>query len=138
MNSNPRLLISNYYESIIREIDIFVEERLIEFNDNGNDDETNRSIELNMNRTRDEMIDEVKRAEHETFELYEMKLRNELTSVKNEASTINKLDYLESRLFANNSVVFVSYALEGNRSELCLLIFDVYLNKTERELLKFF
>ena len=100
---NPRLLMLSYYESTIREIDIFTEETLKRADDEENkqkesDDKNKQQLSSSSSsrikmpvsaeewsqlrndliRARDEIIGAVKKAEKETLQYYETTTRNEL------------------------------------------------------------
>lgn len=73
-NFKPKLLISDYCDSIIREIDIEIEKRLEKC-----PDEQDKCAELNQDR--EEMIGEVKKVENEIFEYYE-RIRKDDETIK--------------------------------------------------------
>lgn len=125
INLNPKLLISDYCDSVIREIDIEIEQRLKKYYS-----EQDQYTELN--RDRDEMIGEVKKAENEIFEYYESIRKDE--TIKELLS--DKIG-LERKLFANKSILFIPKRSYFN-GEYMLLIFDFYINQAQKDLLRYF
>ena len=128
-NLNPKLLISDYCDSVIREIDIEIEQRLEKcsryiFNEQ---DKCDR-----LNRDREEMIGKVKEIEIELFEYYETIRKDE--NIKELPTDKNAL---ESKLFANKSILFIARPNLANlKVKYYLLIFDFYLSQAQKDLLK--
>lgn len=119
---NPKLIISDHFDSTVREIDIAVEEVIQQYATSDN------QVYANLNQVRDEMIAKVREVQKEAVELYETRLRDQL----NNDETFKGLDlaeekenYLHSKLFANKSIGFF------RRSRIFSLIeFDFHVDKS--------
>lgn len=97
---NPKLIISNHFDSIVREIDIAIEELI----------EKDAKYKLSLNRVRDEMIAKVKEEQKEAMELYETNLRDELKNdqtFKGLYQAEDREKYLHSKLFAKSRSDFL-------------------------------
>lgn len=117
---NPKLIISQHFDSIVRQIDIAVEEMV----------QKNRMLRLNTSR--DEIIAEVRQTEQKIFELYETSLRAELRddakfqSLELDGNKEAYICYLKRKLFANNSIGFFRTS-----SKICLIKFDFYVDQSQ-------
>ena len=88
-----------------------------------------------LNKNRDEMIAGVRQAEKEAFDHYEsirekLKLDEKLKSLEGD----EKVAYLESKLFAKKSVVFLTRSRHDSR--IFLAVFEFYLTQFQTNFLK--
>ena len=155
--NDPKLLVMDYYDSIIQNIDIFIES-LLDKMDKTNADESGETmgkvtewksrkpVDRNgLNRMRVEMIKAVKQAESETMEFYETNDFKE--EIEQEAVEMEK--YLRRKLFVKNSIYLHTWTSEEacysdndkindeNCFEIKLFIFDFYLDDDHINLLKY-
>lgn len=135
LESHPIRIILSHYESLIQEIDIFIEEEL-ELDCSSN---AKRKVEIKLNRLREMLINEAKLAEAKTLEFYENGIKEELRNDQN-LQTIGdvneKIALLKRKLFANK----YSFILKKSNPQyfcLRLVILDFYLDPAETALLKF-
>lgn len=98
-----QLIIADHYDSILRDIDIFTENRLKE-----EEGDTSKCEELNT--IREEFIKATRQAEKETFEFYETTISKELKSdeILKSLRQDEKINYLKNKLFSRIfAVLFV-------------------------------
>lgn len=124
MKTNPKLVISNYFDSVTREVDIYVEETSAKF--------PKQDVKgLELDQVREQMITEIKLAEAETFKFYESIQQNIMNFTANH-SVDDEIDFLASILLASKSIVFL------NSSKIFLqVVLEFYLNKNVSRLLKY-
>ena len=151
---NPKLIIIDYYDSLIRQVDIYTEEQLEKYprekvidKDSFGDQLPAESINLHdfLNQKRDEYISEIKKAEKEAFEHFES-IKSELRVLDKSAREEEIERDLKSRLFEKKSMFIwsvddnpklgIEWAKKPFPFKLLLFVFDFYLNKNEQELLK--
>lgn len=138
-----KLIISNYFDSIVREIDIEVEEQLAKIKRENDESEkslakTNPADEDNLNLARDQAIDQVRQAEKETFERYERTTRDEL-KFDEKLKTLDELEkaeYLKAKLFAYKSILYLP-SKATDQSSIFMLICDFYLDSSQINYLKY-
>lgn len=204
--SNPKLIISNYYDSLIRRIDIYTEEKLAKHKDDeiyefqsnpgghltfvlpkppklpenneitidhdfGNESKydayrffnvniqdfddkssfldsqqtTKMNIHDYLNKTRDELIAELEKAQEQTFIHYEsikdtLKKDEAITNCENDEE---RTELVKSLLFDKKfafilNIEKMDYLQElDSPFKLYLVVLDFYVNRNERELLKY-
>lgn len=95
-----------------------------------------------LNKSRDQLIDVLKKAQKEALENYEL-IKNELKWDKSASEEEDRED-LKARLFQNKSLLLFSQNANSyipNRNspfKLFLFVIDFYLNKYEREVLRYY
>lgn len=110
MNSSNKLVITNYYDSIVNSIDIFIEEHMKDNKNRLIEEETRETCE-GLNQIRDEMIKATREVEAQTLAHYEKTIRNEL-KLDETLKTLegnDRKEYLHSKLFSYKYAVLLIY-----------------------------
>lgn len=92
---SDKMNIIDHFESVIREIDIYTEEKL-------NACVENEKLTSQLNKSRDEMIDAVRKACDETLEDYRNTIKSKVDVLFNQNGKM-----YESQLLANKSAMFL-------------------------------
>lgn len=121
---NPKLKLIEYYDSLIRQVDIYTEEQLAKYTSNENIVELHGELDL-FNRKRDELIDELRK--HQKEELIERKWR-----LKESNKFMLLFLSLKPKPYCDK------WANKRSPFKLFLLVLDFSLNTHEQELLRFF
>ena len=156
--SNPRLLISRYFDSLINTIDVYAEEQLENFTTQGyldkilaeigffqipdpNDfDFTKLTIEEYINKIRQDMIDLLRSEESVIYKRYDL-IRVELKSITYEVenSEEENLDQLMSKLFTEK-FFFIFYPRSSSTNDeknirvfdLKMFVVDYYIDRIDK------
>lgn len=123
---NPKRIIADYYDSLVRDIDVFIEGRLEKVDVNCDE----------LNRVRKELIEATRQVETETFEFYEKTIREELRDDESlrSLSLEEGTEYLRSKLFSH--LYAVLFICNIGQKAVLLILRDFDLTKQHRIYLK--
>lgn len=127
-------MINDYFDSLKCQIDVVTNEKLKDLEEKTIISDENLTIQYQVssrdvfNEIRDAIINELERQQKETIQYYEtikydLERANKIKLKNLEAA--QKVEYLERKIFANKSIVLIKRPTQ-------LLIFDIYLNSTQR------
>lgn len=121
--------ISNYYDSMINEIRVFVDNQLEVYAAEGRDEYDD--IRKEIANIRDEMIEALEKTKQKNFSNLETELNNNPTIAD---ATINQA----SKNFWRNSAIFLSKSKDPTREyRMNLIIFDFNLTESQISLIKY-
>lgn len=138
---NPKLIITNYYQSLVQKIDISTEESLQYWSASNCYDEMKKMRIDKLNRARDEKVRVLKHVENETIKLYEERMvsqkdeNNKENNIMNEVSENqtdkDSIENLNKLLFANKYAFLCKPKKILNDGSFHLVVIDMYLTQAQ-------
>ena len=126
---NLRLLIVDYYDSLIRDIDIYTDE-LLEVESKSGSTKVNEYLGLNRSKA----IEEINKAKCENLERYESnkeKYKCDLNELTDE-----RLESIRSELFEEKFYFLLRVNNKNDEFNLIIVVCDFYLNQFDLNLIK--
>lgn len=124
---NPKLFISNYYDEIINDIDLYTETYLLKLNDNP-DEESQR-----VNKIRDDFIQEINSVKEKNIINYEINLQKQIVEID---ENLHDLENVRSKIFKFNCVRLNLIENDTSFNLGIMLVTDWYLDKKQLNFLE--